>query len=301
LNIDEKTDDFLRYLRLEKNASEHTVNAYATDLQRLQSVCGDGVSLHALDASDIVALMIDMMDRGYTNRSVQRALSAINSFLSYLIAEGELSANPMDLMERPRLRRTLPRVLSVDEVLQVLDTTSGDQPADLRDRAVIELLYGSGLRVSELTGLTLFEVKEAEGLLLVHGKGRKERLVPLGEPSWQALEPYLREVRAPLVARRILLGKPDHKAVIVNMRGGPISRQAVFGIVRKRVKQARIEKVVSPHTLRHSFATHLLMGGADLRVIQMLLGHADIGTTQVYTHVNSEELRKNMKRFHPRF
>ena len=183
----------------------------------------------------------------------------------------------------------------------MLATAAGDGPRDVRDRAMLELLYGSGLRVSEAIGLELGNILRDRGLLLVRGKGRKERLVPLGEVAADAVDRFVNGPRVALIERHLQRGGAAHARVLVNLRGGPISRQSVFQIVRRRAVQAGIARPVSPHTLRHSYATHLLSGGADLRTVQLLLGHTDIGTTQIYTHVDRRHLQEAFQRFHPRY
>tara|TARA_B100000029_G_scaffold513255_1_gene612206 strand:- start:2088 stop:3005 length:918 start_codon:yes stop_codon:yes gene_type:complete len=297
-----ETESFLNHLRLERNASPNTVQAYRRDLGRLhahltkEKVPVDGVSREAM-----VSFVVNLLDSGLSPRSVQRILSACNSFFAFHVAEGLITENPMDLLDRPRAYKSLPKVLSPDEVLAILDTAASDKPGDVRDRAILELLYGSGLRVSESVGLALADIRHDESLLLIRGKGNKERLVPYGELAATALDQYLKHVRPDLVRRRVERGHSEHMYVFVNLRGGPITRQAVFAMVRARTLKSGVRKEVSPHTLRHSFATHLLAGGADLRVVQMLLGHADIGTTQVYTHVDRSLMKRTFEQFHPRF
>ncbi len=296
-----ETESFLDHLRLERNASPNTVQAYRRDLRRLQAHLAKAkVSMGEISRDVMVAFVVKLLDSGLNPRSVQRILSASNSFFAFHVAEGLLTDNPMDLLDRPRAYKSLPKVLSPDEVLAILDTTASDRPADIRDRAILELLYGSGLRVSESIGLELTDIRHDEELLLIRGKGSKERLVPYGELAAKALDQYLQHVRPDLVRRRVERGHSDHTRLFVNLRGGPITRQAVFTMVRARTLKGGVQKEVSPHTLRHSFATHLLAGGADLRVVQMLLGHADIGTTQVYTHVDRSLLKRTFEQFHPR-
>ena len=263
--VDELIDAFLTHMRLERNASTHTVEAYARDLKELQGHMRKPRGSAPLpDHEAMVEFLVSLMDRGLKATSVHRRLSACNTFFSFLVAESEISTNPMDFLDKPRVLKALPRVLSRKEAERLLETAHGDSPADSRDRAILELLYGSGLRVSETVNLTMDGVLEDRGLLLVRGKGRKERIVPHSQPAGAALKRYLVGTRPSLVAKRHARGHTPHAVVFVNLRGGPISRQAVFNIVRKRALEAEITKDISPHTLRHSFATHLLDRGSDL-------------------------------------
>jgi len=299
---DEIIDAFLTYMRLERNASTHTVEAYAKDLNELQDhLQKSKVKLPFPGQTEMVEFLVSLMDRGLKPSTIHRRLSACNSFFSFLVAESGLAANPMDFLDKPRMLKSLPKVLSRDEAQRLVESASGNHPADARDRAILELLYGSGLRVSETINLNLEGVLEDRGLLLVRGKGRKERIVPYSQPAGIALERYLVGIRPELINKRASRGHPPHGKVFVNLRGGPITRQAVYDIVRKRSLEAEISKSISPHTLRHSFATHLLAGGADLRTVQLLLGHADIGTTQIYTHVDRSQIEATFRKFHPRY
>lgn len=300
-SLDNLVDNFLAHMRLERNASPHTVEAYARDLGRLQKHWHEqGRSGDFPDRDILVGMVVEEMDAGLSRRTIQRLLSACNSFFSFLVAEGLATSNPVDLLDRPRAHRSLPKVLSTEEVGRMLICCEGKRPMNLRDRVILEFLYSSGLRVSEAVNLEIKQIRTDDGLVLLRGKGRKERLVPYGDHAAEALGNYL-PLRDSLIQRRRTLGKPGHTKVFVNLRGGPISRQGIFDLVTKRALEAEISKKVSPHTLRHSFATHLLAGGADLRVVQLLLGHADIGTTQIYTHVDRHLIRQTFEKYHPRF
>jgi integrase/recombinase XerD len=299
-SLDNLVDNFLAHMRLERNASPHTVEAYARDLGRLQQHWRDqGGKGEFPDREALVGMVVEEMDAGLSRRTIQRLLSACNSFFSFLVAEGLASTNPVDLLDRPRAQRSLPKVLSTAEIGRMLRCCSSDKPSSVRDLVILEFLYSSGLRVSEAVNLDLSQIRSDDGLLLVQGKGRKERLVPYGAHASDALALYL-PLRERLVQRRRELGKPGHTRAFVNLRGGAITRQGIFDLVIKRALEAEISKKVSPHTLRHSFATHLLAGGADLRVVQLLLGHADIGTTQIYTHVDRHLIRQTFEKYHPR-
>jgi integrase/recombinase XerD len=235
-----------------------------------------------------------LKDLGLAASSIRRNVSAVRSYYRFLLGEGHVVRDPSERLETPRRWRVLPEVLTVDDVQLLLGAPSLDDPLVFRDRALLELAYGAGLRVSEWITLGTRDVMLGEGLVRVIGKGSKERLVPIGRSAIGAVAVYLRELRPTLERGR-------GKAVLfLNARGEPLTRMGAWKILRKHVDRAGIAKHVSPHTLRHSFATHLLEGGADLRAVQEMLGHADISTTQIYTHVDREYLRQVHKRYHPR-
>jgi integrase/recombinase XerD len=226
--------------------------------------------------------------------SIRRSVSAIRTYFGFLVAEGRVSDDPSDRLQSPRRGRVLPAVLSVSEAEALLGAPKVDQPLAWRDRALLELAYGAGLRVSELCNLALTDLLLPENLVRVFGKGSKERLVPLGRSAIGAISVYLHTMRSELDRGR------SRGRVFLNARGEPLSRVGAWGIVKRAAERAGITKTVTPHTLRHSFATHLLEGGADLRAVQEMLGHADLSTTQIYTHVDREYLRSVHKQFHPR-
>jgi integrase/recombinase XerD len=235
-----------------------------------------------------------LKDVGLAPASIRRNVSAVRTYYRFLLAEGHVVRDPSERLETPKRWRTLPDVLTVDEVSRLLAAPSLDEPLAFRDRALLELAYGAGLRVSEWIGLGARDVLFEEQLVRVFGKGSKERLVPIGRSAIGAVAVYLRELRPKLE-------KGGGKGVLfLNARGTPLTRMGAWKILRKYVEQAGITKHVSPHTLRHSFATHLLEGGADLRAVQEMLGHADISTTQIYTHVDREYLRSVHRQYHPR-
>jgi integrase/recombinase XerD len=235
-----------------------------------------------------------LKDSGLSAASIRRGVSAIRTYYGFLAGEGRVSNDPSDRLESPRRGRVLPDTLTVAEVEALLAAPKLEQPLAWRDRALLELAYGAGLRVSELCGLGLPDLLLAENLVRIFGKGGKERLVPIGRSVIGAASVYLHQMR-PMLDR----GKSKNR-VLLNARGEPLSRVGAWGIVRRATEQAGITKRVTPHTLRHSFATHLLEGGADLRAVQEMLGHADLSTTQIYTHVDREYLRSVHKQFHPR-
>ena len=289
-------DAFCEHLALERGLSERTVSAYRRDLERLRGFLESrGVArIGDATAHDLREHAYALKDQGLQASSIRRALSAIRTYYGYLLAEGRVVADPMERVESPRAWRRLPGALSRAEVERLLDAPDPADALFWRDRAMLEFAYASGVRVSELIGLKSRDVDIDEGLAVVFGKGAKERIVPVGRAARSALVTYLREVRP-----RLIRGRAEG-TVFLNARGRPLSRMGVWKILRKHVRRAGITKRVTPHTLRHSFATHLLEGGADLAAVQEMLGHADIATTQIYTHVEREYLRDVHRRYHPR-
>lgn len=289
-------DLFLAYIVVEKGLSRNTLDAYSRDLGRyLVFLEGSGRrEVASISATDVAAYIASLKNDGLSPRSRARSLSAVRMFHRFLVIEGHAEANPTAVIEAPRLPRRLPAVLAMEEVDRLLQAAHGSTACDRRDRAMLELLYATGLRVSELVKLKLVDVNLAAGYLVTSGKGEKERLVPVGESAREKLQDYLSSVR---------LGSnvpAESRYLFLNRSGKPMSRQAFWNIIKKRALQAGIRKTISPHTLRHSFATHLLENGADLRSVQMMLGHADLATTQIYTHVSGEKLKRLHKQLHPR-
>jgi integrase/recombinase XerD len=289
-------EGFRDFLALESGHSTNTVEAYLRDLRRLgEFALGRGIEDPArvtrTHLRDFVYLLKDM---GLSAATIRREVSAIRTYFGFLVGEGRVTDDPSDRLESPRRGRTLPETLSVKEVEALLAAPSVDQPLGWRDRALLELAYGAGMRVSELCGLGLSDLLLPEQLVRIFGKGGKERLVPLGRAVIGAVSVYLHTLR-PELDRGHSRGR-----VLLNARGEPLSRVGAWGIVKRSAERAGIAKDVTPHTLRHSFATHLLEGGADLRAVQEMLGHADLSTTQIYTHVDREYLRSVHKQFHPR-
>jgi len=287
---------FEEQLALENGASPRTVEAYRRDLERFVT----WASAHgAAQPGDLVATQLrefvyHLKDLGLAPSSIRRSVSALRTWFKFLLAEGQLTRDPSERLETPKKWRTLPEVLTADEVGKIIGAVSLDEPLAFRDRALLELAYGAGLRVSEWIGLDVKDLVLDDALVRVFGKGSKERLVPIGRAAIGAVGMYLRELRP-----RLEQGEGKGR-LFLNARGRPLSRMGAWQILRKYVDQAGITKHVSPHTLRHSFATHLLEGGADLRAVQEMLGHADISTTQIYTHVDREYLRSVHKQYHPR-
>lgn len=291
---DRAVDAFLAHMRVEKAASPHTIEGYARDLARWRDhLAEEEVSLAQAELMHVAGFLVELAREGLGARSQARALSAIRGLHGWLVRERLAPADPTELVDRPKLAKRLPKVLSVHEVKRLLEAPEGDKKNRVRDRAMLHVMYAAGLRVSELVGLDLNDLNLEAGFLSAFGKGRKRRIVPIGEVARQRTERYLNEVRPQWAG-------PATREVFLTSRGGPLTRQAFWKNVKKYAAEAGITKTVYPHELRHSFATHLLLGGADLRVVQTLLGHTDIATTQVYTHVTGERLRDLMERHHPR-
>jgi integrase/recombinase XerD len=287
---------FEEYLALEDGASPRTLEAYRHDLSRLVlwSHTKGIDSPQALAPASLLDFVYNLKDIGLSPASIRRCVSAIRTYCRFLIGDGLLERDPSERLETPKKWRTLPEVLSVDEVQRLLAAVTIDEPLAFRDRAMLELAYGAGLRVGEWIALGTQDLFPADGVIRVFGKGSKERLVPIGRSAIGAVAVYLAELR-PRLERGQSKGR-----LFVNAHGRPLSRMGAWQVLRKYVERAGITKHVSPHTLRHSFATHLLEGGADLRAVQEMLGHVDISTTQIYTHVDREYLRAVHKQFHPR-
>jgi len=293
LRVEPAIDAFLVHLAVERGLAASTVQAYARDLASLVETIGLG-DLDRVDRPALVRHMERMAASGRAASTRARALSAIGQWLAFLRREGVYAADPMADLDRPRGVRRVPRVLSVAEVSALLEAP-GEDAIGIRDRAMLETLYAGGLRVSELVTLRLADLQLAARVCRVFGKGRRERLAPLGEPAVARIEAYLECVR-PLWADES--GGPAE--VFLSARGRSLTRQAVWYRIRHYARVAGVRGHVTPHRLRHSFATHLLEGGADLRVVQELLGHADIGTTEIYTHVSRERLARLVDSRHPR-
>ncbi len=284
---------YLEALELERGLSPRTVEAYRRDLERLcRELAAAGLDPGAAGQQELAAHLRGLRRRGLSARSVARALAAIRGFYKHLIEAGERTDDPAVNLTAPRLWRRLPRSLSEKQVTALIEAPDPERPLGLRDRAMLELLYATGLRVSELVGLELPQLRLDAGFVVVAGKGDKERVVPVGEAAEGWLRRYLSTVRPQLVRGR-------HQRVFVNYRGAPLSRQGFWKILRAHGRRAGVGEL-SPHVLRHSFATHLLEHGADLRAVQMMLGHADVSTTQIYTHVHAQRLRSLYDRHFPR-
>ena len=289
-------EGFRDFLALESGHSANTVEAYVRDLRRLgEFAASKGVRDPARVSRALLRDHVYLLkDLGLSAATIRRAVSSIRTYFRFLAGEGRVADDPSDRLAAPRLGRTLPDTLSVPEVEALLAAPRVEEPLAWRDRALLELGYGSGLRVSELCSLLVTDLLLADNLVKVFGKGGKERLVPVGRSVVGATSVYLHTIRPTLDS-----GKGEGR-LLLNARGRPLSRVGAWGIVKRAATRAGIVKRVTPHTLRHSFATHLLEGGADLRAVQEMLGHADLSTTQIYTHVDREYLRSVHKQFHPR-
>jgi integrase/recombinase XerD len=294
--LEQARDDYLGYLRYERRLSDYTVDAYASDLIRyLTWLSGRGFRhISGVSQGDLERFLIEEGKRGLSAKTLARRLSCLRGFHGYFRRRRRLPRDPTEGLELPRRGNRLPRVLSVDEASRLVETPAGGAPANLRDRAVLELMYGSGLRVSEVLTLSLEALRLKEGFLRVVGKGDRERAVPLTRPSIRSMRAYLSDGRP-----RLERGK-DPGTVFLNQRGGRLSRMGLWRILRRHALAAGLAGDFHPHMLRHSFATHLLEGGADLRVIQELLGHASVTTTQIYTQVDRGLLKEVHRTFHPR-
>jgi integrase/recombinase XerD len=287
---------FRDYLAFERGLSVRTLEAYARDLEKLiEYLKLRGIDrIDAVRPADLREFVYHLKDAGLQPTSIRRCISAVRTYFGFLVGEGLVTADPSERIELPRTWRRLPGVLTRTEMQKLLDAPDIADRMFWRDRAMLEFAYASGVRVSELTTLKMRDLALSEGFASVFGKGSKERLVPLGRVAINALQTYLRE------ARPGLAGSEADGVVFLNAQGRPLTRMGVWKILRKHVQAAGLEKRVTPHTLRHSFATHLLEGGADLAAVQEMLGHADISTTQIYTHVDREYLRDVHRKFHPR-
>jgi integrase/recombinase XerD len=284
------------FLTVERGVSARTHEAYTRDISRMAEFArARGVGAPPdLGAKTLREYIYHLKDMGLAPASIRRNVSALRSYFRFLTGEGHVVRDPTERLDPPKRWRTLPQVLTVPEVEKLLAAPTLDDAMAFRDRAILELAYAAGLRVSEWIGISVKDVLFEEQLVRVFGKGGKERLVPMGRKALAAIAIYLRELR-PRLDRGAGRG-----ALFLNAQGTPLSRMGAWKILRKHVKRAGISKRVTPHTLRHSFATHLLEGGADLRAVQEMLGHADISTTQIYTHVDREYLRTVHRQFHPR-
>jgi len=289
-------EQFEDYLTFERGLSDRTVKAYLRDLKRwVEAVAEGGADRpEQVTPAELRDWIFGLKEAGLAATSIRRAQSALRTYYGFLIVEGAVETDPTERLESPKVARKLPEYLTESEVTRFLDAPDPDHALYWRDRAVLELLYATGMRVTELVELPISSLDLDEAFLTVFGKGAKERIVPVGAPALRALRRYLGEVRPGLEKGR---GKGR---IFLNARGTPIGRTAIWTLVKESARRAGIGKTVSPHTLRHTFATHLLEGGADLAAVQELLGHSDISTTQIYTHVDREYLRDVHRKYHPR-
>jgi integrase/recombinase XerD len=294
-------EEFLSWLAVEKGRSRNTVVAYRRDIAAWEEWAGQaGVNPSATAPEAIERHLAELRRRGRNPASLARSTTALRGLFGFLAGEGLITVDPTTDVRSPRLPRRLPKALDEDEVLALLDSVSGIEPRDLRDRALLELLYGTGARISEVVGLSLSDLQGDDGLLRVFGKGAKERLVPVGTPARMAVDRWLSPAGRPRLAPDRWRRRDDAEAVFINTRGGRLSRQGAWAIVAHHAERAGLGAVVSPHVLRHSCASHMLAHGADIRVVQELLGHVSIATTQIYTKLSQDHLRRSYDQAHPR-
>jgi integrase/recombinase XerD len=301
--MEEYIDSFLKYLIVEKGFSKNTEEAYRNDLTQLgafvtseASKTGKLPCWENFDRQEMLSYMLDLKERRYASTTLARKVAAAKSFFKFLTDEHKVQQNPTENIASLKVGRSLPKPISVAQARRLLEEPAKHStPEAKRDKAMLELLYASGMRVSELVALNLGDVDTPGGYVKCFGKGNKERMIPIYPRASQSVEVYLTEARP-----HIVLNRPDEKALFLNVRGDRLTRQGLWQILKGYAKEAKIEADVTPHTLRHSFATHMLNGGADLRMVQELLGHANISTTQVYTHLTSEHVRRTYDKSHPR-
>jgi integrase/recombinase XerD len=294
--MDQILDQYLHYLIIEKGLSKNTIEAYRHGLNRFFGhLRKKGIQeIGSVGKFDIRAFLLTLKKKGLSTKTLARDLSAIRTFFQFLIQEEILEVNPVEEIESPKMAKTLPEILTLREVEQLLEQPDLRTPLGIRDRAMLEALYATGMRVSELIQLPLNQVNLESGYVIIYGKGSKERIVPLGSEAMKWVNLYLQTARERLAKRK------ESHFLFINRSGRGMSRQRFWKNLKAYGQRAGLRKRITPHLLRHSFASHLLEGGADLRSVQMMLGHVDISTTQIYTHVTGERLKKIHQRYHPR-
>ena len=294
--MEQLLDQFLHFLIVEKGLSKNTIEAYSHGLTRfLNHLRGKGVQeIRDVDKFHVRGFLLALKKKNLAAKSIVRNLVAIRTFFRFLIEEGILETNPVEELESPKVAKTLPEILTLKEIEQILEQPNLQTPLGIRDRAMLEMLYATGMRVSELTHLPTHQVNLEGGYVLLYGKGSKERIVPLGSEAMKWVTQYLK------TARGILAKGKESPSLFINRSGKGMSRQGFWKNLKDYGRRAGLRKRITPHLLRHSFASHLLERGADLRSVQMMLGHVDISTTQIYTHVTGERLKKIHQRYHPR-
>jgi len=298
MNWDLHIKQFENYLRLERSLAENSVEAYRRDVEKLNQFLvlrGFDLSVKDVEAMHLHDLLEYISELGMTPYSQARILSGLKAFFQYLLNEEIINKDPSDLMEAPKIGRKLPSVLDYHEIVELLENIDLSKPEGHRNRAMLETLYSSGLRVSELIGLRITNIYRDIGFLRIVGKGSKERLVPIGRSALKFIDIYIHDVRNKMQPK-----KGHENYVFLNRRGAQLTRVMIFTIIKNLVKATGMKKRISPHTFRHSFATHLIEGGADLRAVQEMLGHESITTTEIYTHLDRDYLRQVITEFHPR-
>ncbi len=294
--MDQLLDSFLSYLAVEKGLSKNTIESYGRDVRKLALFLHENQisEVSSIKYENILDFLSHFKKQGFSDTTTVRTIVSIKQFFKYLLIEKIIDEDPTSQIQTPKMKKSIPGVISLEDVERVLAAPVESTPEGIRDLAMLEVLYATGIRVSELIGLKLNEVNFEMGFVIVYGKGSKERIVPIGERAQEKLKTYMSESRTSLLKSR------EAKELFVTRRGSGMTRQGFWKLIKTYALKSGITKDISPHTLRHSFATHLLERGADLRAIQIMLGHSDISTTQIYTHVESERLKEIHKKYHPR-
>jgi len=293
--------DFLLWLRVEKGRADSTITAYKRDLLKFSEwVERNELSIKALEENNVIAFLRDLQSMGYSDATITRTMVSVRSLYMFMDIEGLRTGNPTKSIELPRVPKGLPKAISEEEVSEILDAIEGDDPVARRDRAILEVLYGTGARITELVSLSIGDIDQTDNLLKVLGKGNKERIVPVGTFAMKALKEWLEPAGRGCFEPEIWKSRNDSEAIFLNMRGGRLTRQGGWGVVKKYGAKVGLGSNLSPHTLRHCCATHMLEHGADIRTVQELLGHASITTTQIYTKVSRDKLIESYRYAHPR-
>lgn len=289
-------EEYLKFIQIEKGLSENTIGAYRRDLKKYQLYMQEQKIAHIdfIDRQTIQECLGSLIDQGASAKSIARFISTIRSFHQFALREKYATKDPTVLIETPKYEKKLPDVLDVEEVIQLLETPDLTKNNGYRDRTILELLYATGMRVTELIQIEIDDVNLIMGFVKVFGKGNKERIIPLGDTVIEYLDTYINTVRPQLLKKTVT------NVLFLNLHGRPLTRQGIWKLIKQYGLRANITKTLTPHTLRHSFATHLLENGADLRAVQEMLGHSDISTTQLYTHVSKTQIRQMYNQFHPR-
>ncbi|WP_285489810.1 site-specific tyrosine recombinase XerD [Staphylococcus haemolyticus] len=289
-------EEYLKFIQIEKALSENTIGAYRRDLKKYQLYMQEQKIAHIdfIDRQTIQECLGSLIDQGASAKSIARFISTIRSFHQFALREKYAAKDPTVLIETPKYEKKLPDVLDVEEVIQLLETPDLTKNNGYRDRTILELLYATGMRVTELIQIEIDDVNLIMGFVKVFGKGNKERIIPLGDTVIEYLDTYINTVRTQLLKKTVT------NVLFLNLHGRPLTRQGIWKLIKQYGLRANITKTLTPHTLRHSFATHLLENGADLRAVQEMLGHSDISTTQLYTHVSKTQIRQMYNQFHPR-
>lgn len=289
-------EEYLKFIQIEKGLSENTIGAYRRDLKKYQLYMQEQKIAHIdfIDRQTIQECLGSLIDQGASAKSIARFISTIRSFHQFALREKYAAKDPTVLIETPKYEKKLPDVLDVEEVIQLLETPDLTKNNGYRDRTILELLYATGMRVTELIQIEIDDVNLIMGFVKVFGKGNKERIIPLGDTVIEYLDTYINTVRPQLLKKTVT------NVLFLNLHGRPLTRQGIWKLIKQYGLRANITKTLTPHTLRHSFATHLLENGADLRAVQEMLGHSDISTTQLYTHVSITQIRQMYNQFHPR-